>query len=440
MSQRSLRDKVLDFLWPRPKPSPSSIEPGIYSYHRLTGEWPTRFHLRVDPDGFGLLLANASEAAQLSPSGVHIARAILQDRADEDIIREVLAAFPDATIDQVKADVARVRDLIAQLSEPGDNYPITDLDDPLVSDRTRSLWAPLRACVVPGEMDTASDVLRRLWNVGVPHCTILVEQDSRVEDIPRLVEVAEDIGMIAGVRSVASFLPEDVADAAAQAGLDHLDLLYTSASARQHDDLVGEGDHDKAFALFQRCRDLELCRVAQVPLLERNVDQLDEILAALHDEDVHNVSFFAVACPDDDEIARQAGALAAKTLPQVAASLIEAAERANARYLWLPPVRFDNSKSLAEHVKAGPRTDGDGAIRVEKDGRVFAARGPKRPAGNILADPWESIWHSDVLRRYRERLGQPTRCPDCPGLPICAADCPKDLHGWSDDTQGGDGK
>jgi len=410
VSQRSLRDKVLDFLWPRPKPSPASIKPGIYSYQRLIGEWPTRFHLRVDPDGFGLLLANASEAAQLSPSGVHIARAILQDRTDEDIIREVLSAFPDATAEQIQADVARVRDLIAQLSEPGDNYPITDLDDPLVSDRTRSLWAPLRACVVPGELDATSDVLRRLWDAGVPHSTIIIQPDSQIGDIPRLVEVAEDIGMIAGVRSVASWLPEDVVDAAAQAGLDHLDLLYTSSSAQQHDDLVAEGDHDKAFALFQRCREVEVCRVAQVPLIEHNIDQLDEMLATLHDQDVSNISFFAVVCLDDDETAQKAGALAAKTLPQVATNLIEASERANARYLWLPPVRFDDSRPLAEQVKAGPRTDGDGAIRVEKDGSVFAARGPRKPAGNILADPWESIWHSDVLKRYRERLAQPTRC------------------------------
>ena len=46
---------------------------------------------------------------------------------------------------------------------------------------------------------------------------------------------------------------------------------------------------------------------------------------------------------------------------------------------------------------------------------------------------------TELAVRYRERLAEPTRCSDCPDLPICAADCPRDPRGWSDDTQGGEG-
>ncbi len=117
--------------------------------------------------------------------------------------------------------------------------------------------------------------------------------------------------------------------------------------------------------------------------------------------------------------------------------MTEAAEDTQARYLWAPPVRFDNSKSLAQQVRAGPRTAGDIAVRVEADGRVFAPRG-RDCAGNLLTESWEDIWNHECFTRYRQRLQAPTRCSDCPDLEICAADCPKDPRGWSDDTQGGE--
>ena len=102
----------------------------IFHYERLEGEWPTRFHLRVDPDGAGVLLANASEAANLSPVGVVMARMLLE-ADDEGAVRaavhEQFARVPEA---QLTADIAAMRQLLAELSQPGDNYPITDLADP----------------------------------------------------------------------------------------------------------------------------------------------------------------------------------------------------------------------------------------------------------------------------------------------------------------------
>jgi radical SAM protein with 4Fe4S-binding SPASM domain len=175
--------------------------------------------------------------------------------------------------------------------------------------------------------------------------------------------------------------------------------------------------------------------VAQVPLYARNTGAaLEAISQGLQAASVTNLSFFALACPDDDAASQGAGALPARALPQVALTIAEASERASARYLWAPPVRFDPQRPLAEQILAGPRTEGDVAVRVEADGRVKPARGPGDCAGNLLADSWEEIWSHDCFTRYRERLTAPTRCADCPDLTICVADCPKDPRGWSDDT------
>ena len=98
------------------------------------------------------------------------------------------------------------------------------------------------------------------------------------------------------------------------------------------------------------------------------------------------------------------------------------------RLIWLPPV--SRSTSLEEVIKGGPRTAGDVSIFVDAEGNVYPSRGPKVCAGNVLKDSWKTIWNSEVFRGYRERVESNTHCNICPGMEICAADCPGDSKGW----------
>jgi radical SAM protein with 4Fe4S-binding SPASM domain len=416
-----------------PEPTAFSATPGVYHWERLVGEWPTRLHLRIDPDGGGMLIANAAQAASLSPVGVQMARDLLEGRSDEAVIADIKAAFAGATAEQVTADLAAVHRLIDDLARPGDNYPISNLGG--VSVWERQLAAPLRADVIQSDPDTMRTIFHALWDAAVPHVTIITRPGADLADLPIIIEAAGDIGMIAGLRSVASWLTEDIIEQTAVAGLDHLDLLYISSDPDRHNAIAGDHDHHNVLARFQQCHDLELCPLAQVPLIAGNADAADEIAFALADIRVTNLVFFALACPDDDNDAQAAGAIPARALPQVAMLIEETAEDTEGRYLWAPPVRFDNSRSLAQQVCAGPRTATDVAIHVAADGIVYPARGPAECAGNLLTDTWQQIWGNDCFVRYRENIKAPDRCPDCPDLEICAAYCPKDPAGWSDDTQ-----
>lgn len=428
----------------RPPPAAPVTPPGLHHFVREADGAVTRFHLRVERDGSGLLLANASLAARLSPTGVFIARALLNSEPEAEVLRRAGESFRGATPAALRADIARVKAVLENLAAPGDNYPILNLDDAGFMPNPADLIAPLNvdvplAAPQSGEREALSaspapeqmtPLIARLWEIGIPHLTLVVPEAPNPAALVRAVERAEDTGLICGVRGRASDLRQGMLlKDLAQAGLDHLNIYYASAQPELHDPLFGGGDHAAARDLLQRAQELEVCPVAEVPLVEANLRELDETLAALHVLGVTNAAFFALA-----EIEETAdGSLGANALPQAAARVEDAANANDVRYIWQPPLRRNPALTLAAQARLGPRCSGDVSVRVEPDGRVIPPRGPARSAGNLLTDSWESIWNHAEFRRYRERVLASTRCDVCPGLAICAADCPREPAGWSEE-------
>ncbi|HID77398.1 MAG TPA: hypothetical protein EYP56_15560 [Planctomycetaceae bacterium] len=410
----------------------AGLRPGLYHYQREADGTQTRFHLRVDPSGAGLLLANATAAAWLAPSGVIIAKGIL-DGDDDDLIAERLAdCFRDVSFEVVAEDIRRVRRLVATLAAPGDNYPIINLADPTFTPQLVPLGKPLSADVPLASPDQLVPLLDRLWDQGIPHVRIVAGAAPRADQLVGAIERAEDLGLIAGVRIRAMDLAEgDLLRRLALAGVDHIDLLYLSVSAAVHDGLAGPGDHSRAAELMDRIVENEVCPVAELGLVDATAETIDETLEALARRGLRNVAAYAVATTEPGP----SPALSARELIQTAEIVEAAADRYGLRCLWYPPVRYDPDEGLAAQLRRGPRCSGDHAVRIEPDGRVIPARGPYRVAGNLLAQPWEEIGRSEVFRAYRERIESDTRCDDCPGLALCAADCPRHPAGWADGWQ-----
>jgi len=416
----------------RPTQPFKPVAPGLYHYMRQVEGTYSRFHLRVEPDGSGMLLANASVAARLSPTGIALAKGLLDGESEAGLTDRLVKGFQGASREAVQKDLYQVKTILAGLATPGDDYPILNLDDAGVGPGPHELIAPINADVPLAEPERMARLIERLWQIGVPHITVLVPPEPDAAHLVRAVERAEDSGMIAGVRGRASDLAAGtLLKDLAQAGVDHVNVIYASARAEIHDALCGTGDLAAAWGVMAEAFALEVAPVAEVPLVESTLDALDESLAALAEKDVANVAFYAIAAPGAMPDAERAGALAAQALPQVAA-LVE--QRAQRRYLWLPPVQRNPAVPLAEQVRRGARCPGgDLSMRVEPDGAVIPPRGPYRPAGNLLTDAWDAIWQNPAFRDYRQRVEAPTRCEVCPGLAICAADCPREPRGWSQD-------
>ncbi len=414
----------------------AGIRPGLYHFmYEAAGE-ATRFHLRVDSSGNGLLLAGASAAARLRPSGVILAKGLLEGDDEPALLERLRRCFRNVTVEEARLDIKRVWGLIDDLAEPGDTYPIVNLADPTFTPSADRLDRPLSADVPLAEPDRVVPLLDRMWDEGIPHVTLIAGDAPNPAHLVRAVERAEDLGMIAGVRARGSVLVRGtLIHDLAQAGVDHLNVLYLAAEAERHDRLAGSGDHEHALRAIGMARQNEVYPLAEIALTRATVEVAEETIRSLPGLGVGSAALFALAA----ETGTAGGeALRAEELIQVAGLIEETADEAGLRLLWYPPVRFDPSRSATEQVCGGPRASGDTAVRVEPDGAVLPARGPRIVGGNLLSDPWPRIHESLAFRQYRARVEHDTHCEQCPGLAICAVDCPRNPQGWADERTRGE--
>lgn len=396
---------------------------GIYHFRREAEGNVTRFHLRVEEDGAGLLLANSSIAAKLSASGVMIAKLLLDNKTEDEIRTEIYRRFRDVHEKQLDSDIEKLKAFINTLANPLDNYPIFNLNDPAVS-TPYSLLAPFHAQMPVMSADKVIALLDKLWSSGIIHVTFSAISESASRDCLRNVERAEDVGMISGVRGTGTWLQTpELLQRLAVAGVDYITVPLVSSNSEKHDSLLGPADHANAAATIAECLRLEVCPVVEIALFKENESDLEVLLKILEERGVRNVQYYAIAST------HQSSGLNGTQIVQAAVNVEAMSHHSAVRYVWQAPVSARGE--LGKLLESGPRTAGDVSIRVEQDGTVYPARGEKIAAGNLLTTPFSDIWDSEVFRKYRERVETPTRCDICPGLAICAADCPADPRGWA---------
>ncbi len=410
-----------------------ALSPGLHHYTREVDGRVVRYHLRVEADGSGALIANASAVARLSPSGVALAYALLRDRPRE-AHRRAQRGFRGASPERVEEDLRRLREVLDELAEPRGRYPLLGLDDPESTLHRRTLSAPLAADLVAADVERTAPILRRLWEVGIPQVVLGLPERAQTAQLVRLVERAEDLGLVCGVRARASDLVAGRAlDDLAAAGLDHLDVYWAGPDDRTHDALLGDGDLARAREVVARCHSLELCPVAVTPLVTSTLLDLDDMAADLAERRVGAWTVFAIAGADGGG----GQVLGQRELRQAAATAEELSDRHGLNLLWAPPVERDPDGAVAAQAARGPRTTGEAGVRIEPDGAVVPPVGPPTGAGDLLRDDWQAVWAGEAFRSWRESVEAPARCDACPGLAVCSAGCPADPGTWAR-TSGGE--
>lgn len=379
-------DKIRN-LFDRYFPQQSPLPPGVHHY-QSPPDVPEQFrlHLRIEEDGTGILIINASTVLHLNPTATEYAYHLLKQTKPGEVADSVSKRYR-ISHSQALADFNTFSDRVATLVETPDLDPATYLDFDRTAPHSQKLMAPLRLdCALTYETaeghtggapndrvrrnlttEEWKAILDKAWAAGIPHVIFTGGEPTQRPDLVELISHAEQLGMVAGVLSCGlRFSETEYLHQVLQAGLDHLMLVLDSADEQSWEALRDTLAED-------------LFVTVHLTITERNAAEISNILDRLAAMRVASVSL----------------SVSSGALKKILDDARDLAAHHQMQLVWDLPVPYSHLNPVSiELLAAGEMIAGAGRswLYVEPDGDVLPRQGINAILGNLLTDPWEQIW------------------------------------------------
>lgn len=368
---------------PRIQPLPAGL------YHRQSNpqdQPPYRLHLRLHPDGSGVLVVNASTVMHLNPTAAEYAFHFIKGSEVEAAARQVSGRYRvsrETARRDFEAFAARVESLVGAQ----DVDPIAYLDFDRVAPHAASLSAPLRLdCALTYRLPAGSsaeyapvkrvdreltsaewiEILDKAWQVGIPHVTFTGGEPTLRDDLAQLIRHAEGLGQVCGVLTNGLRLADTpYLDELLQSGLDHILFILQPALP-------------ESWSALEKIMPQDVFVTVHITVTNANSREIPSYLNRLSSIGCRSLSL-SFADPS----------IPAQTLTNAAADL-------GLTLKFDLPVPYSADNPVAREIAQDATADGAGRawLYVEPDGDVLPAQGMSdRLLGNLLRDPWDQLYH-----------------------------------------------
>jgi hypothetical protein len=347
-----------------------------------------RLHLRIEPDGSGVLVINAATVLHLNQSAAEYAYYLLQQTSPEEVARAVSSRY-QVPRQQALQDYQYLKERVDALVNTPDLDPVTFLDFERLTPHSGEISAPYRLdCAityqlpsdepadatpierVDEELSTAEwkAILDKAWAIGIPHIVFTGGEPTLRGDLPALIGRAETNGQITGLLTDGLRLADPAyLQELLQTGLDHVMMVLQPENA-------------VAWTALQNALAADLFVAVHLTVTPENASKNDELLDRLAGLGVKAVSLTASETALGGALIRLRDHLADLHMDLI----------------WNLPVPYSAYHPVALESEEEVQVEGAGRawLYVEPDGDVLPAQGINQVLGNMLHDPWEQIWKS----------------------------------------------
>jgi radical SAM protein with 4Fe4S-binding SPASM domain len=422
----------------------SLAKPGLYHFSFQEDGERARVHLRIDPDGSGLLMVNANRIIHLNPTAALITHLILQKATPEHALDTLTKTF-DVSREQASLDYAQMTEKIHELIKPDGACPIHDLEVDVMPPFSTRPSAPYRmdlAITYRCNNDCAhcyngrsreypelstkdwQEILDRCWEIGIPHVVFTGGEPTLREDLPELIAHAEHNGQITGLNTNGRRLssPEYV-ERLVSAGLDHVQITLESHDSVIHDEMVRtNGAWKQTVAGVRNVLETPLYVMTNTTMLKNNSPSLAKTLEFLAGLGVPTVGLNALIYSGRG-ITVNSG-LAETDLPPLLDTAREIISSHNQRLIWYTPTQYCNFDPMQLELGVKGCSAALYNMCVEPNGDVIPCQSYYQTVGNMLTSPWKAIWIHELSTTLRERKSLPDKCSNCALVKECGGGCP----------------
>ncbi len=422
-----------------PEPGPKE---GVYKFDGRGDLSHHRFHLRVDGQGKGVLIVDASRLIFLNGTALDYAKAALEDETPERMARHMRRRYKG--LDKATA-VKHYQDVINQLREyiHGNQEVIQTIGSDKMTIGADEMRAPYRMDLAltyrcandcghcynpPGEkrelsVDQWESVLGKLWSLGIPHVVFTGGEPTEYEGLDKLVKKSEELGQITGLvsngRNLArpGYLKELV-----RTGLDHVQITVLSNQEEQHDALVGcQGAWKETIEGLKTALSEDMYVSTNTTIMKSNLGEIEDTMRYLAGLGVKNIAFNSIIRSGKGE---DAVGIDYNQLRDLMLRLRQVARETDTNLIWYSPTPYCEFNPVNLGLGLKQCTACAINMAIEPDGTVLPCQSYYEPLGNILTDPWDKIWDNELCVNIRGRKYLEGKCEDCKIANVCGGGCP----------------
>jgi radical SAM protein with 4Fe4S-binding SPASM domain len=421
-----------------------TLNAGVHHFQRQMGDEKARIHLRLEPDGHGLLLVNASRSYHLNPTAAQMAFLALNDIPHQQAVETIKSLF-HVSRKQADGDYDTFLAQFQELIRPDGACAICDLGLETTAPFSARPSAPYRMDLAityrcnndcahcynerpraRQELTTAEwkTVLDRLWDIGIPHIVFTGGEPTLRPDLPELIAHAQKLGQITGINTNGrKLLNQGFVQQLVDAGLDHVQITLESHLADIHDAMVSSpGAWQETTAGIKNVLDTKLFVMTNTTLLKANSPYILETLQFLSQIGIPTIGLNALIYSGHGKDVGTG--LAESTLPSLLEKARRFTDQHNQRLIWYTPTQYCHFDPLQMDLGVKGCTAALYNMCIEPDGSAIPCQSYYQSLGNILKDPWDRIWNHELAISLRERRNLPQACLACSIVQECGGGCP----------------
>lgn len=428
-------------------------EIGLHTYNvERPGGGSMRIHLRVEPDGKGVLFIDVTDVIYLNQTAASIAFLALEGYPRDRVKSYFLKKYgPEAGM-QITQDLADVYHMVEHLLQnQGDCYTCALIGDaemkPLFS---VPVSAPYKVdiALTYGCNNACSHcynevsrlpmpslpildwyrVLDKLAVLGVPHLIVTGGEATLHPNLAEIIRHADRLGMIVGLNTNGRHLSHaPYMQSLAEAGLNHVQVTLGDCDAEIHNQVMGANSFEQTVAGIRTAIESGIHVITNTTLMRLNMHRVEALIDFLYDLGIRTFAMNGMIYSGGGF--EQPLAIPEDEIVPVLVKVRDYAEEKGMRFLWYTPTEYCRLNPVELEIGAKRCNAGEYSLCIEPNGDVLPCQSYYVTAGNILLDPWEEIWRSDLFLSFRERnikpeeSGLPEMCWECPDLPLCGGGC-----------------
>jgi organic radical activating enzyme len=367
------------------------IEAGVYHFQTPSdADLQYRLHLRINHQGEGVLIINASTILHLNQTATEYAYHIVQETSVEETASQIAQRY-QVDQNQARTDYLDFREKIRTLLEIPDLDPVSFLDISREDPYSGTIEAPYRLdCALTYQLPEKSNpelapirrvdrelsteewmkIIDHAWQAGVPHLIFTGGEPTLRDDLIDLIKHAEKNGQVTGLLTDGyKLIDADFRHDLLQSGLDHLLFALSPSDKESWDALKAILDED-------------LHTTVHLTIKPDYLTKISRIFSDLKDFGANAVSL-SIQTSGDQKMS-QALADARTELADLGLPL-----------KWDLPVPYSEHNPInieLEFEQEVPAGAGKAWYYVEPDGDLLPAQGINEVLGNLLTDDLNKLW------------------------------------------------